>query len=134
MYSGFAPGNSGNPVKMIAVTFLQPGFLYFLTVYVPLSSEGGLKPLILREKRSMTRLERCSRGKVTGSDGLLPFRPSVTCNFPGWIASNLRLNLYFREANEAGWQSRRFAVVAAAVCRSDHGVRSARNGNERGRA
>ena len=24
-------------------------------------------------------------------------RPSVTCNFPRWIASNLRLNLYFRE-------------------------------------
>lgn len=28
---------------------------------------------------------------------LLPFDPSVTCNFPTCIASNLPLNLYFRE-------------------------------------
>ena len=35
--------------------------------------------------------------KFLGRDGLLPFRPSVTCTFPSWIASNLRLNLYFRE-------------------------------------
>jgi hypothetical protein len=45
----------------------------------------------------MTRPERCSRGKVYWEGWVLPFRPSVSCNFPSWIASNLRLNLYFRE-------------------------------------
>jgi hypothetical protein len=45
----------------------------------------------------MTRPERCSCGKVYWEGWATAFRPSVTCNFPSWIASNLRLNLYFRE-------------------------------------
>jgi hypothetical protein len=44
-------------------------------------------------------LKRLTRGKATwGRAALFPIRPPVTCNFPSCIASNLLLNLYFREA------------------------------------
>ena len=47
----------------------------------------------------MTRLKRLTRGKAAwGRAALFPIRPSVTCNFPACIASNLPSNLYFCEA------------------------------------
>ena len=49
----------------------------------------------------------------------------VTCNFHAGVASNQLGNLYFLEANEAVWKSRRFVGVASTVGDADDGVSGA---------
>ncbi len=43
----------------------------------------------------MAQLESWSQVKVAGGERASPKLPSVTCNRPGGIASNLWSNLYF---------------------------------------